>query len=159
MFWNTFWRTLRKSLLQINGKIQKIDGPWVHFRKNCTCFPLPVASQWAVFTSICIYQYLYLLVFVFTSICIYQYLYLLVFVRIYQYICSLIRNLGELGQFFAEMDPGPANFLKFTVERQWRFLQDWAKSVPEHTIIYLLICGTVCNGITLRCYITCQYPP
>ncbi len=37
------------------------------------------------------------------------------------------------------MDPGPVNFLNFPVDSQQRFSRGWPKSVPEHTIIYLLL--------------------
>ncbi len=40
------------------------------------------------------------------------------------------------------MDPGPINFLKFTIDSQRRFSQGWPKSVPEHRIIYLLTLNT-----------------
>ncbi len=51
----------------------------------------------------------------------------------------LIRDRGGgLGRFFAEMDPGPVNFLNFPIDSQRRFSRGWPKSVPEHTIIHLL---------------------
>ncbi len=49
------------------------------------------------------------------------------------------------------MDPGPANFLKFTVDSQQQFSQGWPKSVTEHTFIYVLcfVClPGVCYGNT-----------
>ncbi len=45
---------------------------------------------------------------------------------------------GGAGAVFAEMYPILVNFLKFTVDSQWRFSQGWAKSSPEHRILYLL---------------------
>ncbi len=39
MFWRTFWLTLQKLPLRINGKFQKIDGPGVHFRKKLHQLP------------------------------------------------------------------------------------------------------------------------
>ncbi len=53
-------------------------------------------------------------------------------------ICPLIRELGELSQFFAEMDTGPVNFLNFPVDSQWQFLRGWPKSGTEHRILLLL---------------------
>ncbi len=42
------------------------------------------------------------------------------------------------GTVFVEMDPKPINFLKFTVDSQRRFLQDWPKSASEWRFLLLL---------------------